>query len=295
MSWENREYAQDRPWRDALRIAGIAMPTGVVRSLVIAHLAFFAIVLALRAWGPPALHPYLYGIHKDQAPPPLTILLHPFTPGPDRWVGGAIHVFFVCLMVAAFGRLVAAHRGDAAALLTYILGNAVTGGAYVAAAYLAPPLAAAPLDYPVGALAAWSAWAIRTMRWEYVLIGTRTYPLAGVIAFAAALVALVQLLAYGPGAALWLIAALLGASADWIVAAMQRISADRPATSPRTLKIRRTSPAPTERPPANARIDDELDRLLEKIGRSGIDSLSPDERERLEAARQAKLRASSSR
>jgi hypothetical protein len=91
----------------------------------------------------------------------------------------------------------------------------------------------------------------------------------------------------GPGAPGWLAALIAGGLAAPAVqllpgAPTRRQRPPRPVVTPSV---------PFEVPPPAESLDEpDIDDVLAKISRSGLTSLSPAERERLEAARQAKLR-----
>jgi hypothetical protein len=109
---------------------------------------------------------------------------------------------------------------------------------------------------------------------------------AKAVALGAAVIAALVFFFGGPGATGWLIAAAAGSLAWPAVSLLAGVTPRaRGPRTPRTLGEPRRSDEPE---PSAA--DAVLDEILAKISREGLDALTPAERERLEAARRAKLR-----
>lgn len=313
MSWEHREYAQSGPWRDGPRFAGVALPRGAARWLIAAHALAFFVLLFLRSAGDtnartspgaaaedrePAsvLEPYISGIGAHSPPRPLTVLLHPYTPGPDRVLSGFFVVLFTCFVISSLGALVEERLGSARMLLLYLLGNTCAGAVYLAAVIVAPLLARAPLDHPLGAFAAWSLWAMRSMRFEHASVFGRMYSISRIVAVIAGIIIILEMLGRGLGAALWVLALAVGSLPalflppleQFVQARRGRVMRRAPRRPPAGAVESERSRRPVASEPS-ARAADDLDELLAKISRYGIDSLTDAERARLEEARRARL------
>jgi len=276
MGWQDREYGNEQyADADAGVWSRIRRPTGVALALIIVHGAAFLLVTLLRkdvvdgAGAGDAL--------AWLARHPLGIFVHPYlTPR-------LLTAVFVVLAVWSLGGRLEARIGHARLLVVYLLGNVFAGGVYLALALVAPPLAAAPPDYPIGALAAWCGLAWRVLRQDPVSVFGRTMSTAMVYAISAAVVITLQLLAERQSAVAWVLAAGGGAGsgalAEWLwyqIGTVRR----RPRVRP---SIHRVRAAPAVDEP-------EIDAVLAKISRSGLASLTPAEREVLEAARRKLLR-----
>jgi hypothetical protein len=160
-----------------------------------------------------------------------------------------------------------------------------------------------PLAAPIGALAAWcvAVWIHPVI--DSVTIFGRPFALRHVVTFAAVASAAMMLSRAGMGGIAWLAALTVGAASP-VALANVRIGWPRGASRRRRLKlvrpsvraVRSTSARPSKPvgghdKPAHTSADlAAVDAILEKISRSGISSLTADERERLEAARRDLLR-----
>lgn len=298
MSWENREYAQSGPWRDSPRFGGVALPQGATRWLIVVHVLTF-IILAFFRPQLSAIADYISGMGSYVPPRPLTVLLHPFTPAPQRLLGGVFLTLFVCFVIGALGRMAEERLGAARMLTLYLLGNTLAGFAYLLAVVFAPAFARAPLDHPVGALAAWSLWAWRHLKFEYAPVMGRMRPIARIVTVAAGIVAVLEVFSHGGGALLWVAAAAVGSTAVFVLPLLERAGrrfargsgATRPSkriTVPSRSDLR-TIVRPSEGGSEEIGVD--VDAILAKISREGMASLTAVERQQLERARLARLGA----
>jgi membrane associated rhomboid family serine protease len=274
MGWQDREYGNG-PYADA--DAGVwsrvRRPTGVTLGLMIGHVAALLLATLLRRDLAGAAESLTWIVTS-----PLGILLHPYLT--SKLLTGV----FVVLALWSLGGRLEARIGHGRLLTVYLLGNLLAGSVYWALVHAAPPLAAAPLEYPVGALAAFCLLAWRVLRHDAVAVFGRTTSTAMVYAISAAIVITLQLLTERQGAVAWVLAAGGGTAAVGLVQGLAHVIGAARQRRPRVHPSipRAPRPAPTAEP--------ELDDLLAKISRGGLDSLTPAEHERLEAARRRLLR-----
>jgi hypothetical protein len=120
-----------------------------------------------------------------------------------------------------------------------------------------------------------------------VLLFGRLQTMSKVTAITAGIVVGVVLLFSGPRAVAWLAALAAGVATGWLVDALLGLRT----TERRFWRVHEEPPATRSHLSEEPDIDD----ILDKISRCGLHSLSPAERERLEAARRAKLRRSAAR
>ena len=124
------------------------------------------------------------------------------------------------------------------------------------------------------------------MNAEMVLIFGRLTTVAKVAGIGAAIVAGMVFFAGGPQATAWLLAAGAGCVA-WPLLGVFRAKVVAGVTMPRGGR----TPAAAVDHPAESAVNDadvDIDDILAKISRRGLDALTPTERERLELARRAK-------
>jgi hypothetical protein len=142
---------------------------------------------------------------------------------------------------------------------------------------------------PAGALAAWVLAAWRNLSDEMVSVFGRLTTVAKTVAIGAAIIAGLIFFQQGPAATGWLIAAAAGSLASPLVESIRR--PQRRTTGVPWVPRDGVGPAGRAHGAAEPGVDDRaLDELLAKISRDGLDSLTPAERERLDAARRSKLR-----
>ncbi len=283
MGWQDRDYSL-RSLRDRAEALGIRKPPVVTLALMVAHgVAFFLMLLA--ASGSLANLPNLT-VLVNPARHALGILLHPLA------TTSFLDVLFVELALWSLGPKLEPMLGGLTTLGVYLGSNLVAGVVFVALLALNAGLSTHVPAFPIGALAAWCVIVGRRLRWETADVLGRQMNVGTLYAICAGVVALLTLLARGRGATAWLIAALAGGAVGlafdvaqpWIAA---RLAIPRERV-PRRRPTPRAGPNPRPQPPALNEVD--VDAILAKISRSGLASLTDEERDQLEAARQAKLR-----
>lgn len=262
---------------------GSRLPSRGALILIVLHLVGFVMVHIVRHdAGEQAI--VLFVLRGD-ALHPAAVLLHPF--------GNLslLTLVFVVYAIWTLGGRIEARFGIGWLLGTYVVGTLIAGIVFLGFAQLSATHTGYALDMPAGALAAWVLGAWRGLSAEMVSVFGKLMTTAKVVALGAAIVAALVFFSGGPGATGWLIAAAAGSLACPVVNLVRGIRGRRiPADAPRRSEAGRPEP-PSDEPqpsPEDAAIDD----LLAKISREGMDALTPDERERLEAARRAKLRRS---
>lgn len=289
MSWESRDYSQDRwrdreapPWREYLPSRGAAWLIGL-------HLASFLLLLMLSHDNGAASVAML--ALRGENPQPLAMLTHPLAPL------GFFSLLFSVVFIGSFGSFIEAAFGPMRLMVLYINGNLLAGAVYFALARWRPDLAGTPLDAPVGALAAWGLLAFRRMPFEYRPVFGKLYPVRHILAVCGAILAGLELIRGGFGALAWIAAALAGMIGGLLPERLPRLAGRR---ARRARAVVRPSPVrglsddgmPVSLEPSAERADDDIDDILAKISREGLASLSEAERARLEAARRAKLQKS---
>jgi hypothetical protein len=282
MSWRERDYTwfsessgeAIRDWRSLLPPAGA---TG----LLVAHLTGFILALLLR-----------HGVSDNAAESIAltnalnfwTVLTHPIATTNGLMLSSAIFAIW-----SLAGRI-ETFFGMRRMLGLYFGGNILGGLAYVVVAFYRPMNASASLAEPVGGVMAWLVTAWVLLPFENVNIFGRTFTLRSAALTFAGVVAAFTVLQYGPGSTAWVAAACAGAAVapalDAIQAALDRRTGRTARNSRPARRIDAPRPGSDESPPAIPEIDD----LLAKISRSGLGSLSDEERSRLESARLARLK-----
>jgi membrane associated rhomboid family serine protease len=287
MSWRERDYtwfsessgAALRDWRSLL-------PPPGATGLLVAHLTGFIIALLLR-----------HGVSENAAESiALTNELNAWTvfTHPIATTNGLMLSCILCGVWSLAGRIEDL-LGMRRMLALYAGGNVLAGLAFVVIARFWPINASASLSEPVGAVAAWVVTIWTLLPFENVGLFGRFFSLRSVGLTCTAIVATLTVMQYGPGATAWLTAAFVGGAVAPVIdvaytlVARRRQRAEsapsRPTRSERRSEpARRTNPAPEPESQLP-----EIDDLLAKISRAGIDSLTASERARLEAARKARL------
>lgn len=285
MSWRERDYtwfseSSDAAIRDWRRLLPPVGATG----LIVAHLTGFIVALLLR-----------HGVSDNAAESlALTNALNPWTvvTHPIATTNG---LMLSCTLLAIWslaGRiedLLGARR----MLLLYFGGNIIAGLAYVVTARFWPMNASAALAEPVGAAAAWLVTAWTLLPYENVPIFGRTFTLRGASLTVGAVVAAFTVLQYGPGSTAWVGAACAGGAFAPVIDAAYAVLARRKSRHAVASPVRqRRGPESLPRPTTPDRVPElpEIDDLLAKISRSGLGSLTDEERARLESARRARLK-----
>lgn len=277
MSWEHRSYSWDSG-RDARPSPRNLLLTPVTLALLIVHATGFLVVQMM-----------LFDVGRDAAAffplvgaasHPAAIVLHPVS------TQSVLSLAFVLLIVWSAGKTLETALGGVRLLRAYLAGNLIAGGVYFGLARLLPASAQAPLMEPIGALAAWGALAVHHFGREVTPIFGRSIPVRRLIAICCGVVALLMLARYGTGSIAWLVAACAGGA---LPLAFETVRFARPWRGTR----RRAEPR-TARESRSAPSEADIDEILAKISREGLDSLTESERARLEEARQLRLRRASS-
>lgn len=287
MGWQDRAYSDPSYDDSPSVVGGIRRPRGVTLTLMIVHGAAFLLMHMLLV-GDGEFVVRMMTLGEMSGPlgtaevsvHPLGILLHPLA------TTRLLSVLFAVLALWSLGGRLEAVLGVGRLIGLYVAGNVFAGTVFYGVALAAPRLAVAALDYPVGALAGLCFVAWQRLQQEPVMVfkwmtnAGKMYAICGVI------VAGLVVLRTGVGAAAWLAAAVTGVgvavlSQHWVGFRLPR------RRRPQRV-VRPSIPRPTARPPATGEPD--IDDVLAKISREGLDALSDEERERLEAARRAKQR-----
>jgi len=204
---------------------------------------------------------------------PAAIVLHLFA-GRGAFLSDLLGLVFIGLVLWSLVARVESRIGAARTLAVYALAPLSAGLAYFGLARLLPGLAAAPLTTPAGALTAFCLLAWLRLRDETVFVAGYPLGMGTVAAVLAGLIIVFPLVAYGTGAGVWLAAVTSGTLVGTAAAAVP-VRARRPQGLRPLRRIRRPPPVP------------DIDDILDKIRRRGIDSLTPDEQRRLHEASEA--------
>jgi len=279
MGWQDRDYSDGAYGEPVSTTWGIRRPPSATLALMILHAVAFLLMLALQHGDGQAIAALLP--LSGSAATPLGILLHPL--GNTSF----FTALFVVLAFWALGGRLELRLGVQRLIAVYVLGNLAAGAAYFGVARGLPALAAMPLDYPVGALAGLCAVAWQRLRDDAVQVLGRVTSAAKVYAVCGAIVVGLAILEAREGAAAWLAAAAAGAASAALIARWPvRVQFRR---RRRYHTVRPSIPSSVIQPPPD---EPNIDPILAKISREGIESLTEAERQRLEAARRAKLRRS---
>ncbi len=291
MSWEERDYTwsgESGAWRE--QWARFLPPVGTL-ALVLAHLSAWIFVTILHY---AVSEKAASSLQLDSELRPWAILTHPLATTSGLLSGLAI----ICLWPLA--ARIEEQMGRGRMLALYFSGNTLAALGFIAVAGFSPKHGVAPLNLPSGALAAWSLAAWRSLPLESIPILGRFVPLKNMIAWVAIGAAVVCVAGYREGATAWLFAALCGAAIAPVLEAITSIRSRRRqrvavVAHPRVRRAAHFSdPVVSPRSAAESILDPlegELDELLAKISKSGLASLTPDERSRLEVARQNRLQS----
>lgn len=270
--WD-RDYARAQP-REGRSLGIDLPPTGTLALVIVHSLAWlFVTVMQVQQLAWPADFVMLTPRGN-----PTAIALHPLG---GYGVGG----LFVIAAIWMLGGRIERQLGTRQLLRHYVLGTVLAGAAY----YLLGLVMGGswdPLASAWGALSAWCLAAWRHMRYESVVVFGRLTTYGKAVALTGAIIAALSIVFGGPGQAGWLIAVLAALPAALlserlpIIRFAPRDSGSKPARPRRTRRPRVVDPPDAP----------DIDDILAKISRDGVDSLTAQERERLEEARRAKLR-----
>ena len=280
--WRDRDYSQDTWTERGSAGPSFKWPQRGAFVLIGLHVAAFVLVQVLASEGAESLMGVL--AISESVAHPVGILLHPLA------TRDLLTLVLTVLIIWTLGSRIEQQDGRRQMLSLYLTGNILAGLAFFGLARLWSPLAAVELDYPAGALAAWCLAAYWMAANEMVVLFGRLRKVSHLVGIGLVVVVGLMFAFRGLGAVGWLGALAAGACGQPLLqrlplAGVRGPRRRRPAVRPST---------PREPPPERtADAEAEIDAILAKISRSGINSLTRAERAQLEAARQAKLRQSS--
>lgn len=273
MSWRERDYSRVSFPGERLRAAGIVLPPRGSLVLIGLHVVSFLTLRMTQADEGRALA--LAGGEGTA----WGVLLHPLA------TESVLTLLFVVFVIWALGGRLESRDGPGRMLVMYVGGNALAGAVFFFAARWQRELATLALDFPAGAFAAWCLTAWRSMRSDFISVFGRMTTVAKLVAIMAGVSIALRLLGNGLGAVVWLAAIVAGSTAASMTeggwALRRRSPPSRPANRRPAQRSRQAEPAPPE---------PDIDEILARISREGMDALSQEDLDRLEAARRAKLR-----
>ena len=267
------------------------MPPRGVLTLVVLHATAFIIVAMMHA-GEGRTLALLLSFHGADSQWPA-VLTHPYVFSALQ-LGVVVGVILTLYVTWVLGSAIECDSGSTRLITLYAGGNLAAGIAFYALAKASPGSAIHELNMPVGALAAWAMVGWLRFDDRMVLVFGRPMSFSRAIGWAGAIVVGLAVFTGGPGSTAWTAAVVAGVGTGWLAEHLPNL---RPRLTPAVRRRRRDDhtvtrsvdrPRPTPKSTPSA---DDIDEILAKISRSGIDSLSADERERLEAARRARLQS----
>jgi len=280
MGWRDRDYSSTDYRETRFSPGGLRRPPNATLVLMILHGAALLLMLAMHAGDGQSVAQML--ALSGASAHVLGVFLHPIA------TTSLLSAAFVVLTLWGLAGRLEPRLGSQRIVLLYIVANVAGGAAYFLIARLAAAVAGAPLDYPVGALAALCLLATRRLREDSVQVFGRMTNMGRVCAICGLIVIGLAVVMNGLGALAWLAAAAVGTASGVVMERMPALAMPkrRPRVRP---SIRRPNGGlpPIEQP--------EVDDILAKISREGLDALTDAERQRLEAVRRAKLEQSNRR
>lgn len=277
MSWRDREYTQ-ADYHDGapspIGGSGIRRPPNGTLGLMIAHGALFFLMVALQHDESGILAMLQL---QGAAPHPLGILLHPVS------TNSLFTIIFVELVLYSLSARIELTLGLIRLIVLYAAAGLAGGLAYFGVVLAAPHLGGAELDYPVGFLAGLCYLGYRWQRNEPVsVLGWMTTAGKMYLIFAGIVAGLV-VLRTGVGSVAWLATAAVGVGVGVLIerggkVAWRSSRRRRPVVRPSIPPARRDEPDYVP----------DVDDVLDKISREGIDALTPEDRKRLEDARKSR-------
>jgi membrane associated rhomboid family serine protease len=279
VGWQDRDYSDETYGEAVSTSRGVRRPPSATLTLMVLHGVAFIFVFMLQH-GEGAGIATLLAL-EGTSTNPIGILLHPLA------TVDVLQAAFVVLALWSLGGRMEPRLGMRHFIGLYAAGNVAAGLVYFGLARGLPGLATAPLNYPVGALAGFCVAVWRGLQHEQVQVFGRVTSTAKVYAICAGLVVALVVIGAREGAVVWLAAAVAGGGTALLLERWPTLGGQR-RTSDRRV-VRPSIPRPIVQPPLE---EPDIDDILAKIGRFGLGSLTDAERDRLEAARQAKLRRS---
>lgn len=283
MSWRERDYHRSMSF-DLSRVLREWQPPWGVIGIVALHVVletFFTQVPGAAAWA--ERHATL----SDSSSSPLAILLHPWAATPG------LSFFFTLLAVGGLGAQLEGRLGTVRILLLYLFGNLAAGVGFFALTRFAPHATFVALTAPIGGLAAWLAATWRSMRDETIVVFGKFIPVSQFTSLLAFGFVVLLLVASKQNPMGWVVALAMGA-----LIGAARLDSSR-VRWPRRSRARRVVTDEQFDEEFFADLDVrscppqvEIDDILAKISANGIQSLTPQERDRLESARREMIRRS---
>lgn len=293
MGWRERDYSQERmPYSDGPFGGAFGRPGPAAWRLMLVHgVVFVGMLIVRRA---PGLAEWI--ALSEAARRPTGVLLHPFALGlnvPNLTLLMSIFsAMFLLWALLQLGTTIENRLGSAWMLTSYAVANVLAGLGYVGIAAFDPAFAGYPLVMPIGALAAWAWWGWRNIQIDTVMIFSSTMRAGNLIGIIAVIYIGLTVLGRGFGTLAWLAAIGAACLAPGLVDAFNTWR-ERRAQPTRVGAVRRRALRAVERAetaaPATDAPEDDVDEILAKISREGIDALTSAERARLEAARLRRL------
>jgi membrane associated rhomboid family serine protease len=240
---------------------------------MIVHGLAFVLVLMLQASAQPAAPLDWVNVAKH----PAGIVLHPLA------TGRVLSAVFVVFALWSLGGRLELKLGGKRLIQLYVVGNFIAGIVYFGVVRAVSAQPERVLDYPAGALAAMCLAAWTHLADQSVNVFGRITSAAKMYAVCAAIVVAMEMLGHRQDALYWLPAVAAGGTGALLVEWWNQRGRAQPR---RRRAIRSSIPQRRSEP---RREEPNIDDILAKISRSGLDSLTKDERRRLEEARQIKL------
>lgn len=294
MSWGERDYSADsdgrRRWSDWAPL----LPTRGAWILIGVHVAGFLLFHALRTDGGEREAAWFLLQSSDAVSHPAAIVLHALAQ-PD-----VLRLLSCLIVIWLFGSRIEEHMGSRELWRAYVVGTLVAGAAYWSLARAWPAFAGAPLFGPVGAFAAWVVLAQRALAFEYLDIFGTHVSVARLTLICAVVWVVMVVVPFLAGALAWVFAVCAVAVTTLVIGRVQREVWFQRGPVLRAPAKRRRRQVVVPSVPSDERAADsacgssapdeaEIDAILAKISRDGMSSLTAAERERLDAARRAKL------
>lgn len=277
MGWQEREYSSGSEWSAEESIRRPRLPALGTRALLVVHLAAFVFMLMLR--GDALRNRPLLGVLSGDDLQPLAILTHPIASA------NPVALLITLILLWVIGGRFEARAGTRRLLVSYVLATLAAGLVFYAVAAAAPALGKLPLDAPTAAFTAWSVLLFRDLSdAEFWLFGAPR-KIAHLTSVLVGVLLLFVLVSYRFGALAWLAALVAGGAS--ILVPLPRLAPPRLRLAHRP----RVRPSRVTERPLLEETEPDIDAILAKISRSGINSLTELERAQLEAARRARLRA----
>lgn len=277
MGYQDREYNRES-FRSQL--PRWQPPPRATLVLLLIHGVTCAMMLG-SIWTDPQTPLWMLQLGEPRSNHLIAILTHPYA---THSLGLALAYLGLLTVGAALEEREGAER----MLRLYFVANLFAGTAYfLSARTLTMPENPLTLSYPLGALAAFTYFHWSNPHYRMVSVFGRLMGWHNLVALVAVVIAFFTVLGFGSRATGWVVAAIAGLLAVPVEARLPRIRFRLPSTRRRPRVVRPSVPKrEAARPPTRADgLDDDLDALLAKISDSGLESLTDEERGRLEAHR----------